>query len=255
MSPPPREIRHRRLPKILPTDSYPQCYKKVEEFLDYLLQETEGKGIPEKDLTRLRRAKKDLEDAKARPAPLYFKQLVERSGHRKAEIILLQLKQVQENYVQRQTKANTLVRDARMAARLVQELVSQETYVFDDPDDMHVDLDYGLINPANIIFVDTSNAIATGGFGKIFRGEGDMGVVAVKQPSQFNREKAVEQFRREARVWRGLTHENILPLRGVCLIDTVYHIVSPYMKNGNLRQFVVKNPDVDRVRFVSLDAK
>jgi serine/threonine protein kinase len=65
--------------------------------------------------------------------------------------------------------------------------------------------------------------------------------------------KYSQQFSSEAVIWRQLLHPNILPFYGV------YHLpnqgprvclVSPWMENGNIRQFLKQYPDIDRTRLV-----
>ncbi|KDQ07623.1 hypothetical protein BOTBODRAFT_87117, partial [Botryobasidium botryosum FD-172 SS1] len=52
---------------------------------------------------------------------------------------------------------------------------------------------------------------------------------------------------REVHVWRRLQHPNILPLIGLCTLDSVTYMVSPWMANGNAFDYVRSNRGVDRL--------
>lgn len=51
--------------------------------------------------------------------------------------------------------------------------------------------------------------------------------------------------------WRSLDHPNVLPLLGVTMDETRFVMVSEWMENGNINQFLKKNPGVDRLDLVS----
>jgi serine/threonine protein kinase len=62
---------------------------------------------------------------------------------------------------------------------------------------------------------------------------------------------------REALIWRQLQHPNVLPLLCLHHWDGVYPhariaLVSPRMINGNAREFLCRESDIDRVSLVSL---
>ena len=50
--------------------------------------------------------------------------------------------------------------------------------------------------------------------------------------------------------WRALRHPNILPLMGVVASDTEFAMVSEWMTNGNINQFVEGHQDVNRFELV-----
>ncbi|KAG8901283.1 hypothetical protein FRB99_005416 [Tulasnella sp. 403] len=80
------------------------------------------------------------------------------------------------------------------------------------------------------------------------------GMVVLKRP-RISREDynstAVKGFLREARTWGGLDHPNILRFLGACKIDGFIHLVSPYMGNGTVMDFVKKHPRrVDRIALI-----
>ena len=43
---------------------------------------------------------------------------------------------------------------------------------------------------------------------------------------------------RETVIWRHLRHENILPFLGVCVMESEWRLVAPYMSNGDLRKYL-----------------
>ncbi|KDQ16398.1 hypothetical protein BOTBODRAFT_90107, partial [Botryobasidium botryosum FD-172 SS1] len=61
----------------------------------------------------------------------------------------------------------------------------------------------------------------------------------------------LKRLAREAKVWRQLSHPNVLPFLGLCTLDSVPYLISPWMENGHVLDYVQKNPDVDRVRLLA----
>jgi len=51
-------------------------------------------------------------------------------------------------------------------------------------------------------------------------------------------------------MWNYLRHPNVLPLMGVAMTDTQFAMVSEWMVNGNINDFVKAYPDVDRLALV-----
>ena len=52
-------------------------------------------------------------------------------------------------------------------------------------------------------------------------------------------------------MWKFLRHPNILPLTGVTMSKGRFAVVSEWMENGNINEFVKAHPDVDRPGLVS----
>ena len=50
--------------------------------------------------------------------------------------------------------------------------------------------------------------------------------------------------------WRTLQHPNVLPLIGVTMTETQFAMVSEWMANGNINNFVKAHPDVNRLGLV-----
>ncbi|QRV93843.1 Serine/threonine-protein kinase [Ceratobasidium sp. AG-Ba] len=56
---------------------------------------------------------------------------------------------------------------------------------------------------------------------------------------------------KEIRVWSFLDHENVLPLIGLCVINSELGMVSEFMPNGNVQEYIQKNPTVDRFKLAA----
>jgi len=55
--------------------------------------------------------------------------------------------------------------------------------------------------------------------------------------------------------WKTLQHPNVLPLIGVMMTETQFAMVSEWMVNGNICEFVKTHPDVDQLRLVCFPFK
>ncbi|KAH8116285.1 kinase-like protein [Phellopilus nigrolimitatus] len=57
---------------------------------------------------------------------------------------------------------------------------------------------------------------------------------------------------KEISIWRNLKHKNVLPFLGLCIdkLSRQMAIISPWMENEDLRKFLKRNPDFDRVSMV-----
>ncbi|KAF8336184.1 kinase-like domain-containing protein [Amanita rubescens] len=92
--------------------------------------------------------------------------------------------------------------------------------------------------------------IGSGGFGRVFKGELQGAIVALKVLYKSGNDVA---FCREALMWRSLTHKFVLPFLGIYELEDgttpQFFLVSPYMTNGNLAQWRKKvNPSVAEVK-------
>jgi len=50
--------------------------------------------------------------------------------------------------------------------------------------------------------------------------------------------------------WKSLRHPNVLPLIGVTMSDAQFAMVSDWMVNGNIADFVKAHPDANRLDLV-----
>ena len=51
-------------------------------------------------------------------------------------------------------------------------------------------------------------------------------------------------------VWSTLRHPNVLPLLGATMTDVQFVMVSEWMVNGNINEFLKVNPNADRLGLV-----
>ena len=51
--------------------------------------------------------------------------------------------------------------------------------------------------------------------------------------------------------WKALDHPNVVPLLGVIMAKDRFAMVSEWMTNGNINQFVVAHRDANRFELVS----
>jgi len=61
----------------------------------------------------------------------------------------------------------------------------------------------------------------------------------------------VQGFCREFVTWKVLHHPNVLPLLGVIMTEGRFLMVSEWMANGNINQFVTAHRDANRFALVS----
>ena len=52
-------------------------------------------------------------------------------------------------------------------------------------------------------------------------------------------------------MWSALRHPNVLPLLGAVMDGARFTMVSEWMANGNINEFVKAHPDADRLELVS----
>ena len=63
---------------------------------------------------------------------------------------------------------------------------------------------------------------------------------------------AIQRFCKEVVTWKTLRHPNILPLMGVMMTDTQFGMVSEWMANGNINEFVKAHRNADRFGLVGV---
>ncbi|KAG8687767.1 Adaptor for signal transduction, partial [Ceratobasidium sp. 394] len=95
--------------------------------------------------------------------------------------------------------------------------------------------------------------ISGGGFGDIYKGAlNGGGIVAIKCPRLYLQRddakgrKFLKHAARELYVWSRLKHDNILPLLGLAQYRDQMAMLSPWMDNGTLLDYIERNPTVDR---------
>ena len=60
----------------------------------------------------------------------------------------------------------------------------------------------------------------------------------------------MQRFCKEFVTWKALRHQNVLPLLGVIMTGTQSAMVSEWMTNGNINQFVTTHQDANRFELV-----
>ncbi|KAG9097249.1 GTP-binding protein Rho1 [Ceratobasidium sp. UAMH 11750] len=99
----------------------------------------------------------------------------------------------------------------------------------------------------------SEHPLYSGGFGEIYSGYLTAGgtKVAVKcarhHIEDVQNDHNMRLIAREIHAWAKCDHENVLELFGLTQHRGKLAVVSPWMENGNLRQYLTKNPDADRL--------
>ncbi|KAJ7719093.1 kinase-like domain-containing protein [Mycena maculata] len=87
--------------------------------------------------------------------------------------------------------------------------------------------------------------VAAGSFGDIWKGLVRGQSVSVKIMRVFQEtdvQATLKEFGREAVIWRQLCHPNLLPFFGLYYLDKRLCLVSPWMQNGNILEYLRKEP-------------
>ncbi|KAG8989969.1 hypothetical protein FRB90_001998, partial [Tulasnella sp. 427] len=107
----------------------------------------------------------------------------------------------------------------------------------------------------DIVFESSQPFNTTGHFSDLFLGRyRGKSKVAMKRPRiAGNRDslESVQKFEQEALVWRLLRHPHILEFIGIYKAEGHMYLVSPFMENGTLGQYISAHPNADRPRFLS----
>jgi serine/threonine protein kinase len=62
-------------------------------------------------------------------------------------------------------------------------------------------------------------------------------------------------FCREAVTWKALRHPNVLPLVGATMTGNRFMMVSEWMANGSINEYVKAHMDADRLKLVRIPFK
>ncbi|KXN82471.1 Serine/threonine-protein kinase HT1 [Leucoagaricus sp. SymC.cos] len=104
---------------------------------------------------------------------------------------------------------------------------------------------------------DLNKPIYEGGFGYVCKASHKGHVVCVKAVRLFQRQDSTKQLQalaKELILWSHLSHPNVVSFYGVWVPDTAVAricIVSPWMENGNLAQYLDKFPHMPRLLLLS----
>ncbi|KAJ7029234.1 kinase-like domain-containing protein, partial [Mycena alexandri] len=98
--------------------------------------------------------------------------------------------------------------------------------------------------------------VAAGAFGDIWKGSVRDQTVSVKIMRLFRDTDSIlthflQEFGREALIWRQLSHPNLLPFYGLYYLDRRLCLVSPWMENGHVVEFLKTAPvGINRVSLI-----
>jgi len=99
--------------------------------------------------------------------------------------------------------------------------------------------------------LDSMPAQYHGGCADVWKGTSHGREVAIKVPKLYRsgkREEVRRRFCKEVVMWSALRHPNVLPLLGVTTMpDGGFAMVSEWMTNGNVNEFMKKHSDADRL--------
>ncbi|KAJ7815390.1 kinase-like domain-containing protein, partial [Mycena leptocephala] len=148
-------------------------------------------------------------------------------------------------------------KDAQTLLDLLQDLLDLDSFPFSKPlilkALLRLSRESGL-HPRCFVLPElhkVGNQVAAGGFGDLWKGLVCDVTVSVKIMRVFqdsDLQSILNQFGREALIWRQLAHPNILPFFGVYYLDTRLCLVSPWMENGNIMKFLEINKPATGVR-------
>ncbi|KAF9649070.1 kinase-like protein [Thelephora ganbajun] len=96
----------------------------------------------------------------------------------------------------------------------------------------------------------TSNVLYRSGFADVWKVEHcgrDVAVKAIRTYSNSDLQKVIGRFCKEVVTWKFLRHPNVLPLLGVTMSEHQFAMISDWVANGNINDFVKAYPGVDRL--------
>jgi hypothetical protein len=135
-----------------------------------------------------------------------------------------------------------------------------------------------VLNITPSISKDSDSRIGRGGHAEVFKGlmeqMGAIVPVALKRPIltryEIRRDSMVvcrrfhlrlrtqvfsnllQAILKEIKLCQSVSHDRILSFLGICYIGDRVHLVSPYMTNGNLSEYIKNHPGMDRMEAVGL---
>ncbi|KAJ7025741.1 kinase-like domain-containing protein [Mycena alexandri] len=102
--------------------------------------------------------------------------------------------------------------------------------------------------------LNTEEQVDAGNYSDVWRGSIKRREVCIKIMRLFKTsdiEVLLNEFGREALLWRQLCHPNVLPFFGVYYLEKRLCLISPWMGNGNIFEYLRKRPfNINRLSFV-----
>ncbi|KAF9644872.1 kinase-like protein [Thelephora ganbajun] len=98
----------------------------------------------------------------------------------------------------------------------------------------------------------TGVPLGHGGCADVWKGRSQGRDVAIKvlKMYQCSNHEQIRKFCKEVLMWKALRHPNVLPLLGVMMINTQFAMVSEWMVNGNIKEFVKAHTSADRLELL-----
>ncbi|KAG8948953.1 hypothetical protein FRC04_009154 [Tulasnella sp. 424] len=93
----------------------------------------------------------------------------------------------------------------------------------------------------------------TGGYGDIYKApHPQWGFLALKRPRGMGEpdSPSYRHLLKEADLWKAARHPNVLQFLGAWEANNTVYLVSPFLDNGTIMQYLVKHPNVDRTKFI-----
>lgn len=93
-------------------------------------------------------------------------------------------------------------------------------------------------------------AVASGAFADIRRGKFQGQLICLKVLRVFQKEtydKVTKAIAREGILWGQLSHPNLLPFWGIFKMNGQLSLVSPWVENGNVVEYIKSNPECNRL--------
>ncbi|KDQ19810.1 hypothetical protein BOTBODRAFT_378531 [Botryobasidium botryosum FD-172 SS1] len=105
-----------------------------------------------------------------------------------------------------------------------------------------------ILDQREVAIVPNPHPSGKGGFGECWQGTflGHYPVAMKCAHSSVPHETATRRTLREMEMWKTLRHPNVLPFIGSVTLNSTLYLVSPWMANGDAREFVSRHPDVNR---------
>ncbi|TFK35923.1 kinase-like domain-containing protein [Crucibulum laeve] len=106
------------------------------------------------------------------------------------------------------------------------------------------------------VVIEGEYPISAGQFGEVWKGIFSRQSVSLKVVKAYRHSQIhglLRAFSREAVLWGQLSHENVLPFYGVFALGSAHKricLVSPWMDNGDINNFLTENPSANRTLLI-----